>query len=45
MMVQQTLTQLRTMKLDGMALGLEEQLTLPSTSNLSFEDRVGLLVV
>ena len=44
MMVQQTLTQLRAMKLDGMALGLEEQLTLPSTGNLSFEDRVGLLV-
>jgi hypothetical protein len=32
------------MKLDGMALGLEEQLTLPSSADLPFEDRVGLLV-
>src|SRR5579883_2502651 len=44
MMVQQTLTQLRSMKLDGMALGLEEQLTLPGSATLPFEDRVGLLV-
>ena len=44
MMVQQTLTQRRSMKLDGMALGLEEQLTLPGSETLPFEDRVGLLV-
>ena len=44
MMVQQTLTQLRAMKLEGMASGLEEQLTLPTTASLSFEDRLGLLV-
>jgi DNA replication protein DnaC len=44
MMVQQTLTQLRSLKLDGMAQGLEELLTLPSSASLSFEDRMGLLV-
>ena len=44
MMVQQTLTQLRTLKLEGMAAGLEEQLTLPSNASLSFEDRLGFLV-
>ena len=44
MIVQQTLTQLRTLKLDGMARAFEEQLTLPLSANLSFEDRLALLV-
>ena len=44
MIVQQTLTQLRTLKLDGMASAFEEQLTLPTAHNLVFEDRFALLV-
>jgi len=45
MMMQQTLTQLRTLKLDGFADGLEEQLTQPGAASLSFEERLSLLVV
>jgi DNA replication protein DnaC len=44
MIVQQTLTQMRAMKLDGMAGAFEEQLTLPTSSQLAFEDRLSLLV-
>lgn len=44
MIVQQTLTHLRALKLDGMAHAFEEQLTLPTTASLSFEDRLALLV-
>jgi len=44
MIAHQTLTQLRTLKLDGMAHAFEEQLTLPATTNLPFEDRFALLV-
>lgn len=44
MIVQQTLTQLRAMKLDGMAAILEEQMNLPTSATLSFEDRMALLV-
>lgn len=44
MMMHTTLAQLRTLKLDGMATGLEEQLTLASMAALSFEERLTLLV-
>src|ERR1700709_2038837 len=44
MMMQQTLTHLRTLKLDGFADGLEQQLTQPGTATLSFEERLSLLV-
>ena len=44
MIVQQTLTQLRALNLEGMAAAFEEQLTLPSSNALAFEDRVALLV-
>ena len=44
MMTQQTLTQLRSLKLSGMADALQEQLTQPSMSAMSFEERMGLLV-
>ena len=44
MIVQQTLTQLRALKLDGMAAALEEQLNIPAHTALSFEDRMALLV-
>lgn len=44
MLTHNTLDQLRTLKLDGMARALEEQRTLPACQELSFEDRLGLLV-
>jgi DNA replication protein DnaC len=44
MMMHTTLAQLRTLKLDGMATGLEEQLALPGMAALSFEERVALLI-
>lgn len=44
MIVQQTLTQLRALKLEGMAHAFEEQIALPTSTSLSFEDRVALLV-
>ncbi len=44
MMMQQTLTQLRALKLDGFANGLEEQMMQPGAASLSFEERLSLLV-
>ena len=44
MLTQQTLTQLRSLKLSGMGDALQEQLTQPSISALSFEERLGILV-
>jgi DNA replication protein DnaC len=44
MMTQQTLTQLRSLKLSGMADALQEQMAQPNMSALSFEERLGLLV-
>ena len=44
MMMHTTLTQLRSLKLDGLATGLEEQLAQPAMSALSFEERIALLV-
>lgn len=44
MLTHNTLDQLRTLKLDGMARTLEEQRTLLACYELSFEDRLGLLV-
>ncbi len=44
MIVQQTLDQLRALKLHGMADTFEEQLALPSAQTLPFEDRFALLV-
>jgi DNA replication protein DnaC len=44
MMMHTTLAQLRTLKLDGLATGLEEQLTLPSMAAMTFEERFALLV-
>jgi len=43
-MMQTTLAQLRTLKLDGLATGLEEQLTQPGMSAMSFEERLALLI-
>ena len=44
MLTQQTVTHLRTLRLDGMARAFEEQLTQPVATGLTFEDRFGLLV-
>jgi DNA replication protein DnaC len=39
-----TLAQLRTLKLDGLAAGLEEQLAQPGLAALSFEEHFALLI-
>jgi DNA replication protein DnaC len=44
MMTQQTLTQLRSLKLGGMGDALQEQLSQPGMSELCFEERLALLV-
>jgi DNA replication protein DnaC len=44
MMMHTTLAQLRTLKLDGLVAGLEEQLTQPGMAAMSFEERMALLV-
>jgi DNA replication protein DnaC len=44
MMTHQTLDQLKSLKLDGMARAFEEQLTLPAAAELAFEQRFGLLL-
>lgn len=44
MMLNQTMEKLYSMRLKGMALGLEEQIKDPNISELSFEERLGLLV-
>ena len=44
MMMHTTLAQLRTLKLDGLAAGLEDQLTQPCMAAMSFEERMALLV-
>ena len=43
-MMHTTLAQLRVLKLDGMAAGLEGQMAQPSMGALSFEERVALLI-
>lgn len=44
MLTQHTLTQLRALKLDGMARAFDEQLALPAAASLAFEERFGMLV-
>ena len=44
MLTQQTLQQLTQLKLNGMAEAFEQQLTQPDTHDLSFEQRLALLV-
>lgn len=43
MLTHPTLDKLRSMKLDGMAIALQEQLELPN-NDLGFEERLGLLI-
>jgi DNA replication protein DnaC len=44
MLIQPTLDTLNRLKLHGMALGLSEQMTSSSTQQMSFEERVALLI-
>lgn len=44
MLIQHTMTQLKSLKLDGMAHALEEQQIMPASQALTFEDRLSLLV-
>ena len=44
MLINPTLDKLRSMKLDGMALALQEQLELKNVKELDFEQRLALLV-
>ena len=44
MMMHTTLAQLRSLKLDGLAAGLEEQLAQPGMAALTFEERMALLI-
>jgi len=44
MLVEPTLTRLRELRLTGMAEALEEQQALPDIHDLSFEDRLALLL-
>jgi DNA replication protein DnaC len=44
MLTQQTVSQLKALKLDGMARAFEEQLGLTASSSLSFEERFGIVV-
>ena len=44
MLTENTITKLQEMRMSVMANAFREQLTDPNISNLSFEDRFGLLV-
>lgn len=44
MLTHHSLTQLKTLRLDGMARALEEQLAQPSAAALSFEDRIAMII-
>lgn len=44
MMMHTTLAQLRQLKLDGLAIALEEQLGQPGMTAMSFEERIALLI-
>jgi DNA replication protein DnaC len=44
MMTQHTISQLKALRLDGIARAFEEQLTTTAAASLSFEERFGLLV-
>ena len=43
-MMHTTLAQLRSLKLDDLAAGLEEQMAQPGMAALSFEERVAMLI-
>ena len=43
MLMNTTLAQLRTLKLDGLAPRFEDQLVQPGIASMSFEERVAIL--
>lgn len=45
MMMHATMAQKRTLKLDGLAMSPEEQLTQPGINALRFEERLALLLI
>jgi DNA replication protein DnaC len=44
MLIHPIIDQLKSLRLNGMALALEEQMQMPDIKSLSFEDRLGLMV-
>lgn len=44
MLTHHSLTQLKTLRLDGMARAFEEQLAQPGTAALSFEERIAMII-
>lgn len=44
MLIEQTLQKIRAIKLHGFANALEQQLAQPDIQQLSFEERIGLLI-
>ena len=44
MMMNNTLAQLRELRMNAMALGVEEQMASPNSATLSFEERLALIV-
>jgi len=44
MLTQQTITQLKALKLDGMARAFEEQTAITAATSLSFDERFGMIV-
>ena len=44
MLTHPSLTQLKTLRLDGMARALEEQFAQPGATDLSFEDRIAMII-
>ncbi len=44
MLMQQTLSQLKGLKLDGMARAFEEQAALTASTSLSFDERFSMVV-
>lgn len=43
MLTQQTITQLKASKLDGMARAFEEQAAITAATSLSFDERFGMI--
>jgi DNA replication protein DnaC len=44
MLTHHSLTQLKTLRLDGMVLAFEEQIAQPGTAALSFEERIAMII-
>jgi len=44
MLIHPIIDQLKSLRLNGMAITLEEQMQLPDIASLSFEERLGFMV-